>query len=333
VALVKSLKAATDQVIELAKQQTTLNRFTQINVDTLEALRIGIERAGGMAFFLESSLQALGVAMKTAGEDQTSKAAQSFQNFGVEILDAEGRLRSMEDVLYQLSDAYKQTGDTASRLADSQNLFGFFGTKGIVSALKDLRGVEEEVKRAGRGLNLDLGGPVKDYYVESLKLNEAWLDLAFTATKELAPALLEITHSLKSLAEQLKAVFENEGVQRTMKAILGFLSAMLSLVTDLRITVPIILATAVTLLPRVLSLASGMIGTVTFRLVTSESIAERKPKMAFIVRCTPSFSKTALSCSARDFSECVISSSAGASSLVAVKARSSQASFSFKLST
>ena len=259
VALVKSLKAATDQVIELAKQQTTLNRFTQVNVDTLEALRIGIERAGGMAFFLESSLQALGVAMKTAGEDQTSKAAQSFQNFGVEILDAEGRLRSMEDVLYQLSDAYKQTGDTASRLADSQNLFGFFGTKGIVSALKDLRGVEEEVKRAGRGLNLDLGGPVKDYYVESLKLNEAWLDLAFTATKELAPALLEITHSLKSLAEQLKAVFENEGVQRTMKAILGFLSAMLSLVTNLKVTVPIILATAVTLLPRVLSLASGMV--------------------------------------------------------------------------
>lgn len=259
---VSQMKELTDRVLLVSKEQTNLQRFTQVSVETLEALRLGIERAGGMAFFLESSLQSLGNAIQTTSLDATSKQAQAFEFFGVAATDAVGNARKMEEVILDLSVAFQDTGKRGN-LKAIQDLFGFFGTKGVVSSLITLEQLQKQVKETGTAISLDAEGPLRDYQISIFEMDHAVKAFEVTMAKQFGPTLAVVNKSLTTLLETVTHFLSldiNRGIVnillKGLEAVVGILTNVTALVITLGTT---ILAIGPTVFKFVQKTASGFV--------------------------------------------------------------------------
>ncbi len=75
-----------------------------------------------------------------AGSDETQKA---FSKLGVKITDAHGKLRGADDVLFDISDKFKEMPDGVEKSAMAMQLFGKAG-KGMIEMLSEGKeGIEE----------------------------------------------------------------------------------------------------------------------------------------------------------------------------------------------
>lgn len=293
---VSQMKELTDRVLMVSKEQTNLQRFTQVSVETLEALRLGIERAGGMAFFLESSLQSLGNAIQTTSLDATSKQAQAFEFFGVAATDAAGNARKMEEVILDLSSAFQDTGKRGN-LKAIQDLFGFFGTKGVVSSLITLEQLQKQVKETGTAISLDAEGPLRDYQISIFEMDHAVKAFEVTMAKQFGPTLAVVNKSLTGLLETVTHFLSldiNRGIVNVLLKGLEAVVGILTNVTALLITIgTTILALGPTVFRFVQKTASGFVAltgdirAATKALIEMEAQAKKTALAAQGIRVPP----------------------------------------------
>lgn len=179
--------------IESAAEMKHLSEQTGVSVSALSALKgaaklvgVDLQDAAQMASKLDKAMwQAQG---------GNAQARSSFEKLGVNVMDANGRLRDTESVLMDVARRFDAMESGAARTALAQELFGKTGSK-MIPLLEQL---------AEKG---ELNGKITDHQAEVAEhLEQSWLRLKgamnswkFDAVERIAPALERLIPILPTL--------------------------------------------------------------------------------------------------------------------------------------
>lgn len=160
-----------------------------VSVEALQEYRFAFEQNGVSIQAMEMALQRLSRRMGEIANFGKGEAAGAFRELGISIQGADGRLKSVEDVLPEIADALAKVEDQTRRLSLAQKLFD---SEGVVmvnvlqqgsQALEQLRArardlgvvVDEEVVRRASEANDELAAMER---IVDAQLNAALTDLA-----------------------------------------------------------------------------------------------------------------------------------------------------------
>ena len=123
------------QLTDLAFAQADLQdetiktaRAIGIEVESLQSLRRSAELGGASVGELDAGVRKLSKNIFDA-VGGTGEAVDVFKDLGIELQNTDGTLRSTEDVLLDVSDAFNKLEDGTAKNAQAQLLFGRSGTK------------------------------------------------------------------------------------------------------------------------------------------------------------------------------------------------------------
>ena len=126
-----------------------LSARTGVATKTLAGLRLAAKGSGQDFKAVSSALKPLTLRLGQAAQGSKT-AVEGFKAVGVEVLDAEGKLRSADDVLLEISGNLNDMEDPTERAAAAALAFGSAGTK-LVQALggQDLKVFVDAAERFG----------------------------------------------------------------------------------------------------------------------------------------------------------------------------------------
>jgi hypothetical protein len=169
-----------------------------VTTDTLQAFRYAATQVGVSQEEMDNGLQKL---TKTIGLAATGNktAIDSFNQFGIKILDASGKVRPTDDVIRDIADAIQKLPDPAQRAAAAVDFFGKAGQR-IIPFLQDgAKGVDEFVQKAkGLGLVFD-----KETITRADDAADKLATLALVLKTDFQAALVELAPILSAVAGKL----------------------------------------------------------------------------------------------------------------------------------
>jgi hypothetical protein len=187
-------------------QADKLNDFNQ-------RLGISAEALSGWGYAAKQSgtdIDALGIGLKKLAKnmadalDPKSGQAKVFESLGVSVKDAQGNLRSLEDMLPDIADGFKKLNNETLEAALAQELFGKSGTDLLEFLNQGASGLDAMRARA-RELGIELS---QDTLTAADAFNDKVNDLKaasqglFTQlAAELLPALSDLVDKLTNLAK------------------------------------------------------------------------------------------------------------------------------------
>lgn len=148
-AMGKMLQSMADAQNELSD----LSARTGVSTKSLAGLRLAAKGSGQDFKAIASALKPLTLRLGQAAQGSKT-AVEGFKAVGVEVLDAEGKLRSADDVLLEITENLNDMEDPTERAAAAALAFGSAGTK-LVQALggQDLKVFSDAAERFG----MDIG--------------------------------------------------------------------------------------------------------------------------------------------------------------------------------
>ena len=170
-------------------------------VEELSKLRYAAEQ-NGLAFeTLASGMQTLSQKIVEAASNAKSSAAQAFDALGISVRDASGRIKSTEQVLLEIADAFSRLEDGATKATAAQRLFG--------SAGGELIGLLNEGSFAIKALGMEaeqLGLMLDQKTTEAAERLTKALD---RSNKSLSSLEAQIVTATIPVLERLAGVLEN----------------------------------------------------------------------------------------------------------------------------
>ena len=162
-------------VLQVADQLDDLSEKTGISVEQLSALRFAGEAVGTELTSLTTGVRELSKRMADAagGGKATSEA---FRAIGVEVKNADGSLRSADEVLLDVADRFAQYEDGAAKAALAQELFGKSGADMIPFLNQGKQGIEglrREAEQLGVIYSGDLAKASAEFNDNLVKLRAA----------------------------------------------------------------------------------------------------------------------------------------------------------------
>ena len=153
---------------------------------------------------LQASMGKLAQAQVAALEG-TSQQAEVFRRLGIDVRDAEGKLRDTSDVFADFADRFQRFQGSPQIVADGMAIFGrSFQT--MIPLLKDgsqgLKDAGEEAVALGAELSTRAGKEAEAFNDNLTRLKTATQGLAQTVTIEMLPAAVALTGELVSLAKE-----------------------------------------------------------------------------------------------------------------------------------
>jgi hypothetical protein len=195
-------------IVELGKQAVetvgSLGEIAQqlgVTTDTLQAFRYAGTQVGISTEEMDGSL---GKLTKTIGMAATGNktAIDSFNQFGIKILDAQGKVRPTDDVIRDIADAIQKLPDPAQRAAAAVDFFGKSGQK-MLSFLEDgSQGIDDLVQKAK-----DLGLVFDQQTIKSAdQAADKLATLSLVLKTDLNAALVKLAPLLSDVADKLVAI-------------------------------------------------------------------------------------------------------------------------------
>ena len=186
----------TKRAIDNADRLAKMSKTTGIAVETLSALQPAAELAGSSIEDVATGLQRLA---RTASDAQRGleTAKRPFRDLGIEVADANGQLRPLEQILDDVARALIPIPDGTKKVALAQELMGRSGAK-LIPLLNDLgvRGfaaVRKEAEKFGVLLSAETAKAAEDFNDNLTRLGKAATGLSLTVAKELLPHLNDLT--------------------------------------------------------------------------------------------------------------------------------------------
>lgn len=188
----------TKQQIDLADRMAKLAQTTGMSVEQLSSLELAAELAG---VSLDEMATGMGRLARTASDATRGlKTAQdAFSAVGISVTDESGNLRSLDDLLGDVADAFSKMEDGTAKAAVAQELFGRAGAKMIPllnQGRAGLAAAREEAEALGLVLDADTAAAAERFNDNLTRVEFA----AKGAARELAEGLLP---HLDFLSEQL----------------------------------------------------------------------------------------------------------------------------------
>lgn len=184
------IKGSIDAAVELGK----LSQQAGIAVESLSALKYAAALNGASIQDLDDALKGLANKM-TEAKAGGNEAAVVFKAIGVAVTDASGNLRSSEDVLMDMADAFAGMEDGAGKAAISQKLMEDAGVA-LIPVLNQGRAGLEAYKNEARDLGIVVGPEMAKQAAEFNQNITKMTSLAEALGRSIANELMPSLNSL-----------------------------------------------------------------------------------------------------------------------------------------
>lgn len=236
-AIVGAMSKMADSFIDAGKETLRLQRLTGGTAEEASRLRFVAQQTGTSVDTLANGLKFLGKNM------EAGKAA--FTELGVATRDGSGKLRSTEDVLYDVANAFKDMDNGAQKTAYALQLFGKQGVDMIPVLNRGgdaLRQLGQEAKKYGLELTGENLNSVKDYLKAHRELDAAMQGLKVQIGIGVAPVLTGLTNQVSGavqwfsgLSDSTKqAVGSFAALAGSSLIVLGSLTTIAGVITRMR---------------------------------------------------------------------------------------------------
>lgn len=188
-----------------------------IPVEQLSQLRLAADLSDVSMEQLGTGVGKLSKAMISAAGEPMSEASNAFRSLGVNVKDAEGKIRPVIDVTQDIATKFAMMDDGAGKTAVSMALFGKAGAELIPMLNSGGAGLQEMMKRAqALGITFDSEtSRAAEKFRDTLTLVSAAKDgIIVRLTTALLPAL-------QSFADRMLAAASNTDKQNTKLAFLS----------------------------------------------------------------------------------------------------------------
>ena len=145
---VGSLGAVLKNIVDTGDEFSKLSQRAGVSVEKLSEFAYGAQLANVSTQEMASGLQKLAQHMAEAGGNRGSQAAAVFKSLGIEVTDANGRLRDTSKVFEDLSAKFAGAADGAEKIAIARALFGKSGDS-LIPMMNQLKETSAEARRLG----------------------------------------------------------------------------------------------------------------------------------------------------------------------------------------
>lgn len=222
VAIGIALQATIDDADKLSKTSAKLG----VPIEQLSALAYAADLSDVSFEALSKSVAKLSKNMVDAAAKPTGDAANAFRALGISVTDANGLLKSSDQVLGEVADKFAGLKDGTGKTAVAMALFGKTGAD-LIPLLNGGRDSLNELKNEAEtfGLILDskTGKAAEDFNDNITRLKAAWTGLVTQSMSQVLPSMVAITNAM---VESVK----NSGFLST--ALTAVSTAMKALVTS-----------------------------------------------------------------------------------------------------
>jgi hypothetical protein len=204
-----SIQESIKKAIESADKMDEMAESIGISVEKLSGLRFAADLSGVSLDALSTSMVKLGKAMAESVQEPGSTSARTFQAMGISVVDAEGKLRSINDVFLEIADKFRTYEDGAGKVTLATNLFGRAGAANIPLLNQGSDGIARQADEAARlGLTLDTKTvKAAAAFNDSLtKMGRVWDGIIMQLTAKLVPTLETVANWMTTLNQKSQAL-------------------------------------------------------------------------------------------------------------------------------
>lgn len=229
-AIVASLGAITKMTANWGDELSHLSQKTGIQASTLSSFRLALEKA-------DLDLHSFTLGMKTLAQSMveakspTSAAAKIFDYLGVKTKDSSGKMRPMNEVLFDIAGAFKNLPDGADKAAIAVNLFGRAGMALIPLLNEGTEGLQAEIEKAQKfGLTMsDEAAEGAHEFSRSLQdLKGAVTGAGMEIGKMLIPMIQPLVKGLTDIVAGIRGwIAENPALSTMLTGMAGGLGAIM----------------------------------------------------------------------------------------------------------
>lgn len=218
---VTGLTAIIKHSLDAADDMSKLARSTGLTSEALSQLQYAADLSG-----VEDLGGTLNKFNKNIGEAKrgTLDQAQAFAALGVEVVDANGQIRSTEDILNDTADAFSKYADGASKSNIAQRLFGRSGADLITfldGGKKGINELREEADRLGLTLNQDTATAAENFNDNLSRVKAVSQGLTNQVLNGLTPTLKDLSDQLVAYSTNAKDVQSATGfIDRVLKGLI-----------------------------------------------------------------------------------------------------------------
>jgi hypothetical protein len=202
-AAVASVAALTKNAIDYADEMGKAAQRTGIGVEALSRLRFAASLSDVELDTLQTSVRHLSNNLAEAAGNPASKAAEAFRIIGVNIQEADGRLRATEHVIADVAEAFSTYRDGAEKAALATELFGKSGT----ALIPLLNAGREGLRRMGEDAAVvtpEMARQAASFNDQLRVLKERIFAVGLEVARQVLPNLIQL---LNLLRDQSTATF------------------------------------------------------------------------------------------------------------------------------
>jgi len=205
-----------------AKTQLAIQRSTGTSASFIGALTTIIKSYGGEVQNVQELLLQTGSVINTAVANPVGESAERFKKLGIEVRDAAGKAKSIEQVLREIDKVASSTALTTEQLTIVSGIFGEEASKQFLDQVGNFAKIEERLKKTGAIISNELT-ELSRKYNEAGQLIQAQTDgITFSLGGEILPYLLDI----RQYASDAIAAVDPEDLNG-IKAIIGDIGGVL----------------------------------------------------------------------------------------------------------
>lgn len=200
-ALINGLKDTADQMENVGVEAQKVG----LSIDSWSALQYAAKLSDVAVESLSESINKLNKSMFEAAHDPEGSIARVFNALGVSVADAEGKLRSADQVIIDLASTFATLPDGPEKSALAMEVFGKSGADMIPLLNQGAEGIEKlrvEAERLGVVMSEDAVQAAGEFNDALDKMSESWRGLKIAATEWLLPVMNTWTTEVKRGADQ-----------------------------------------------------------------------------------------------------------------------------------
>jgi len=192
-----------------------IGKFAKDNLDAADAMSKMSQRTGVAAPTLDkfrkvaelsdTSIEGLGKGFKTLASNMydaqtrgTGPAADAFNKLGIQVADANGKLRASDEVMLDVADRFKAMQDGPEKAALAADIFGAKLGDELIPLLNN---GGDAVRNMGTSLTQDFADKAAAFNDRLETMQEKFGDLALRITEALLPAFEALVAGIEKFAE------------------------------------------------------------------------------------------------------------------------------------
>lgn len=209
--------------IDEADKLNDLNQRLGISAEALSGFGYAAKQTGTD---IESMARGLKLLAKNSAEalDASSEQAKLFGAMGISVQDAQGKLRSLEDLLPEIAEKFKELDDATLESALAQKLFGKSGDE-LIEFLNLGRDGIDQLRQKLRDMGGELDGntlKAADDFNDTLDDIKTQVDAIYLQlAKDMLPVLQDLADYIRDSAKEGEGIIT---IFRAMGDVIGWLS-------------------------------------------------------------------------------------------------------------